>query len=148
MLINKLLTRTNYTPATNKKNEYIVIHYTANNGDTAKNNCKYFLDEYRSASANYFVDENSIYQCVKDDDIAWHVGAKKYYNGCRNNNSIGIELCSRKHLLSRKYYFKDETINNAIELTALLMRKYKIPLDHLVRHFDCTREMLSRTFCA
>lgn len=147
MLVNKLLTRVNYKPGNNKKNEYIVIHYTANNGDTAKNNCRYFLDEYRNASANYFVDENSVYMCVQDNDVAWHVGASKYYNGCRNNNSIGIELCSRRKFITREFYFKDATIRNAIELTAILMRKYNIPLDHLVRHYDVTREKMSRAFC-
>ena len=40
--------------------QYIVIHYTGNKGDTAKNNADYFYGGNRQASAHYFVDDNSI----------------------------------------------------------------------------------------
>ena len=41
--------------------KYIVIHYTSNDGDTAKNNADYFANNKNlSASAHYFVDENTI----------------------------------------------------------------------------------------
>lgn len=36
---------------------YLVIHFTANDGDTAKNNADYFAREVAGASAHYFVDE-------------------------------------------------------------------------------------------
>lgn len=141
MDIKQYLSHVNFKRAFFKKNQYIVLHYTANNGDTALNNCKYFDETYRGASANYFVDETSIYQCVRDTDIAWHVGAHKYYNDCRNENSIGIELCSRLDS-SGKYYFKDKTVNNAVELTAFLCEKYGIEdIDkYVVRHWDCTHK--------
>ena len=144
MTINKLLTKINYKAA-NKQNKWIVIHYTANNGDTAKNNCNYFENQYRAASANYFVDEKEIWQCVEDKDIAWHVGANKYYNDCRNDNSIGIELCSRIDS-NGHYYFKDKTILNAIELTKMLMKKYNIDINHVCRHYDVTRKVCPAPF--
>lgn len=140
MLIQKYLTKTNYTKGILKKNKYIVLHYTANNGDTAWGNCNYFHKENRGASANYFVDETSIWQCVEDNDIAWHVGTNKgYKNGCRNNNSIGIEMCSRKDS-SGTYYIKPETVANTIELVKYLIDKYKITNinTQIVRHFDVT----------
>lgn len=140
MEIKQLLTKTNYKKGFFKKNNWIVLHYTANNGDTAFNNCRYFEKEYRGASANYFVDENEIYQCVKDTDVAWHVGAKVYFNECRNTNSIGIEMCSRQDK-DGKYYFKEKTIQNAIELTKYLMDEYDIDIDHVVRHYDVTRKL-------
>ena len=37
--------------------KYIVVHYTANDGDTAKNNADYYARESIKASAHYFVDE-------------------------------------------------------------------------------------------
>lgn len=144
MTINKLLTKINFRNA-NKQNKWIVIHYTANNGDTAKGNCKYFEKEYRGASANYFVDEKEIWQCVEDKDIAWHVGANKYYNDCRNDNSIGIELCSRIDK-NGQYYFKDQTILNAVQLTKMLMKKYNIDINHVVRHYDVTRKVCPAPF--
>lgn len=119
--------------------KYIVIHYTSNNGDTAKNNVDYFASSKNlSASAHYFVDENTVWQSVKDADTAWHCGAKTYkHSYCRNANSIGIELCSRKDG-SGNYYFKDETVKNAAELTKTLMAKYNIPSSNVIRHYDVT----------
>jgi N-acetylmuramoyl-L-alanine amidase len=144
MTISQYLTQINYKTA-NKTNKWIVIHYTANNGDSAWANCNYFSKQYRGASANYFVDENEIWQCVEDKDIAWHVGANKYYNDCRNDNSIGIELCSRIDA-NGQYYFKDKTILNAIELTKMLMKKYNIDINHVCRHYDVTRKLCPAPF--
>ncbi len=136
MKINTYLTKVNFSALKNKVNKYIVIHFTANNGDTALGNCKYFYDVNRNSSAHYFVDENSIYQCVKDIDVAWHCGANSYKHPyCRNNNSIGIELCSRK---TNDYYFKDETITNAVNLVKELMSKYNIAAENVIRHYDVT----------
>ena len=119
--------------------EYIVIHYTANDGDTAKNNADYFANNANlSASANYFVDEITEWQSVKDNDTAYHCGAKTYkHKACRNHNSIGIELCSRRDG-NGNYYFKDETIKRAAALTKELMKKYNIPIENVIRHYDVT----------
>lgn len=122
--------------------KYIVIHYTANNGDTAKNNLNYFANNQNlSASAHYFVDENEVCQSVKDTDTAYHCGAKTYkHKYCRNSNSIGIELCSRKDS-NGKYYFKDKTITNAVAITKELMQKYNVPVENVIRHYDVTGKM-------
>lgn len=119
--------------------KYIVIHYTANNGDTAKNNLDYFANNQNlSASAHYFVDENEVCRSVNDVDTAYHCGAKTYkHKYCRNSNSIGIELCSRKDSKG-KYYFKDETVTRAVALTKELMQKYNIPVENVIRHYDVT----------
>lgn len=130
---------TNYKSGRTSDIKYIVIHYTANNGDTASGNANYFANTKNiSASAHYFVDENTIWQSVKDIDTAWHCGAKSYKHPyCRNNNSIGIELCSRKDAKGN-YYFKDETVKNAAELTKALMAKYNISAANVIRHYDVT----------
>ena len=119
--------------------KYIVIHYTANNGDTAKGNLNYFANNQNlSASAHYFVDENEVCQSVKDTDTAYHCGGKTYkHKSCRNSNSIGIELCSRKDS-NGKYYFKDKTIANAVAITKELMQKYNVPVENVIRHYDVT----------
>ena len=130
---------TNFRSGRNDSIKYIVIHYTANNGDTAKNNVDYFANNKNTnSSAHYFVDENTTWQSVKDSDTAWHCGAKSYkHSSCRNDNSIGIELCSRKDG-SGNYYFKDATVKNAAELTKSLMAKYNIPSSNVIRHYDVT----------
>ncbi len=134
----KIADKSNFTLGRTKSIEYIVIHYTANNGDTAQGNANYFNSANRNASAHYFVDENEIYQVVKDRDTAWHCGASKYIHAyCRNNNSIGIEMCSRKDSAGN-YYIKEETIKNAVEITMLLMKKYEVPIGNILRHYDVT----------
>ena len=129
----------NFKVGRTKPIEYIVIHYTANNGDTAKNNVDYFSRTPNlSASAHYFVDENEVWQSVQDKDTAWHCGGSTYkHKSCRNANSIGIELCSRKDT-SGKYYFKDATVKRAAALTKNLMDKYNIPATNIIRHYDVT----------
>ena len=54
--------------------KYIVMHYTANDGDTDEGNAHYFQGAGRRASAHYFVDEDSVTQSVRDNDAAWHCG--------------------------------------------------------------------------
>ncbi|MDO4301800.1 MAG: peptidoglycan recognition family protein [Clostridia bacterium] len=136
MKINTYLTKVNFNTLEGKVNKYIVIHFTANNGDTALGNCKYFYDVNRNASAHYFIDENSVYQCVNDNDVAWHCGAKGYKHPyCRNNNSIGVEMCSRKNA---NYYFMDKTVDNAVELVIELMAKHNVPIENVIRHYDVT----------
>ena len=119
--------------------KFIVIHFTANNGDTAKNNADYFANNNNlSASAHYFVDENEVWQSVNDGDTAWHCGGTSYkHPSCRNANSIGVEMCSRKDS-SGKYYIKEETIKNTIELVKTLMAEHNIPIEHVIRHYDVT----------
>ena len=94
--INKKITPYNYTKGNNKRNMWIIIHYVGAES-SAKANANYFYSGKRNASANYFVDENEIWQVVEDYDIAWHIGgALRYFNSARNNNSIGIEMCCKK----------------------------------------------------
>lgn len=139
----------NYLPKRTKTIQYIVIHYTANKGDTALNNIKYFANNFVKASAHYFVDESKIYSSVPVTDVAYHCGGKtqsntggKYYNQCTNFNSIGIEMC----LLDKQGNVKDKTIKNTVELTRYLMEKYNIPAERVIRHWDVTGKMCPLPF--
>lgn len=112
---------------------------------TAKNNTIYFKNTYRGASAHYFVDDNSVWQCVEDKDAAWHCGAKKYYHDkCRNSNSIGIEMCCYKK--NGKLDISQKTVERTIELVKFLMEKYGIPLKNVVRHYDVTHKVCPAPF--
>ena len=132
----------NYRRAARGKEDirYLVLHFTANDGDTAKNNADYFARAEISTSAHYFVDENEVWQSVRDTDIAWHCGTRGVYFHpyCRNANSIGIELCSRKN--GEKFYFMPETVRRAQTLVRGLMAKYGIPIENVVRHYDVTHK--------
>lgn len=113
--------------------KYIVIHYTGNEKDTAKGNANYFHNNYVGASAHFFVDDNSIYASVPRDNIAWHCETPKmtFKCACRNNNSIGVELCT-----CGNYEISDKTAENASELVKTLMSEYGIPISNVIRHYD------------
>ena len=123
--------------------KYIVVHYTAGNGDTAMNNAQYFHNNSGlNASAHYFVDENSVVQSVRDTDGAWHCGGPlesshhPLHNICMNRNSLGVEMCSDK--VNGKYVIAAQTVDHTVELVRWLMDKYGIDVDHVVRHYDVT----------
>ena len=145
MQIKKLLAHnSNYGSIRNTNLiKYIVIHYTANKGDKAISNCKYFQSPNRGSSAHYFVDENEIYLSVEDNVVAWSVGGNKYpsfpndnggkfYGKCTNNNSISIEMCDSVDSVPEKV--KD----NVKELVLSLMKKYNIPKENVITHYMVT----------
>ena len=148
MEIKELLAHiSNYSKGRHETIKFLVLHYTANNGDTALSNCKYFSSANRNASAHYFVDEKGVYRSVRDMNVAWHCGSMNGYKHkyCRNTNSIGIEMCSRIDSNGR-FYIERETIANAIELTRYLMEKYDIQVENVIRHYDVTGKMCPRPF--
>lgn len=126
---------------------YIVLHYTANDGDTDENNGNYFANNYVGASAHYFVDGDSVTQSVPDNHIAWHCGSSYGYKHreCRNSNSIGVELCDERR--NGVYYPTNETIANALELVEYLMKKYNVPKSNVIRHYDVTGKKCPSYWC-
>lgn len=134
----KLSNRSNYGSIRQTSNiRYIVIHYTGNDGDTDEGNSIYFLNNVLKTSAHYFVDSDSVTQTVPDNYIAYHCGAKAYkHKECRNSNSIAIELCD--DVKNGVIYPSEKTIQNALELTNTLMKKYNIPKENIIRHYDVT----------
>lgn len=120
---------------------YIVVHYTAGDGDTAWDNGLYFSRGSRGASAHWFVDEREAVLSVPEEAVAWHCGANAYrHPDCRNGNSLGVELCSRKDRQGN-YYFSPRTLENGAALIRELMRRYDVPLERVVRHYDVTGKL-------
>lgn len=143
--IQKKLTLVNRTIAQNRQKKYIVVHYVGA-VSTAKNNVNYYYDNELKASAHYFVDDNEIWQCVDDSNIAWHCGANKYYHDdCRNKNSIGVEMCCKKDD-EGNLYITDKTIENTQELILYLMEKYGIKEENVLRHWDITHKICPAPF--
>ena len=132
--ITKMISKYNHESRSGQAIIYIVLHYTGNQTDTAKANANYFATGDRGASAHYFVDSSSIWQSVEDTDAAWHVGknygSNNLFGKCTNKNSIGIEMCSSKGIIT------SNTVANAVALTRYLMALYGIKADHVVRHYD------------
>lgn len=149
----KTANRSNYGGKRNIADiKYIVIHYTANDGDTDEGNGNYFANNIVGASAHYFVDDDSITRSVPDDYIAWAVGGSKYkytkggtfYGKCTNANSISIEFCDTKK--NGVYDFTEATMKNAADLVKLLMEKYTVPVERVIRHYDVTGKVCPKPF--
>lgn len=125
----------NYRAGRSAPVRYIVVHYTANKGDTAKNNADYFARATTKTSAHYFVDEKEVWQSVREKDTAYHCGADTYKHPlCRNRNSIGVEMC----LLDKSGNIRPGTIDTALSVVRQLMAAYDIPSDRVLRHYDVT----------
>lgn len=134
--INKRISNYNYSNRNGNKIQYIVLHYTGNNGDTANNNATYFNACNRNASAHYFVDDNEIIQVVEDYNASWHCGDGNGRYDITNRNSIGIEMCC-----AANGEVSERTEANALELTKELMSKYGISTNNVVRHYDASRKV-------
>lgn len=136
----KTANRENFTAKQRKLSDiaYLVVHYTGNRGDTAKNNADYFAREVTGTSAHYFVDEREVWQSVPENHAAWHCGTKGtyYHPACRNANSIGVEVC----MLDKQGRVRQASVDRAAVLVRELMQRYGIPPDRVVRHYDVTHK--------
>lgn len=123
----------NYQKGRTQPIEYIVVHYTANTGDTAQNNLDYFARTKTGTSAHYFVDENEVCQSVQDTDVAWHCGSKNpRHPYCRNANSIGVEMCNSVGSVPEAV--RDRTA----AFVRQKMAEYGIDVDHVLTHYLVT----------
>ena len=123
----------NYQKGRTQPIEYIVVHYTANKGDTAKNNVDYFARTVTGTSAHYFVDRNAVMQSVDEGDTAWHCGSDHpRHPYCRNSNSIGIEMCDSVEGVP------EDVRSLTVSLVQELMSRYGLDSSHVLRHYDVT----------
>ena len=132
------------TPKTRTSIKYLVIHFTA--GSSSKpghaKSAKHTF-ETSQASADFCVDDRDIVQFNPDPYkyYCWAVGNSK--TDITNSNSISIEICSNiksgrsvKYANTDGWYFTKETLENVKKLAKYLMKKYNIPKNRVVRHFD------------
>lgn len=117
--------------------KYLVIHDTGNTskGADAMGHYRYFNGGNRNASAHYFVDDKQVVQLVGDSLSAWHVGDGRGRYGITNANSIGIEMCINADGNYAKMYY------HTVELAKNIMRKFNIPIERVVRHYDASRKL-------
>jgi N-acetylmuramoyl-L-alanine amidase CwlA len=149
-ITKELLTNPRNRPFLRDKNAYaikqikgIVAHWTANKdkGANAKANARYFNTTDRYASAHYIVDDGNIYQCIPDNEMAYHVGARKYKSdgeriragsGTPNAYLIGFEMCVNSD------GDWPTTYQHSADLAAHLLHKYNLSIHDLYRHHDIT----------
>lgn len=148
--LNSCITRT-----PNRTIKYIAIHYTAG-ASSAPGRALHMKDSWeksRRASADFGVDDRDMVQFNPDlkNYKCWSVGdAKKtagggaqLYGKATNANTISIEICSnlKKGYNASKvnhegWYYTDKSLDNAVKLTKILMKKFNIPIERVVRHYD------------
>lgn len=128
-------TKYNLSPRNGMPVRYIVVHYTATMA-SAKNNVIYFSGGNRGASADFFIDDTSIWRFNPNTTkwFSWHCGDGHGQWGITNSNSIGIEVVSDGR------DFSDAEIARLSWLVQTLMKEYGIDASHVVRHYDASRK--------
>ena len=126
----------NKRPGIKRSIKYIVIHNTANEESTARNERDYLTNPNNTSSTsfNIVVDDKEIIEAIPANEMAFHAGDRE-----GNQKGIGIELCESGDF--------EKTKANAAKLVAYLMKTYDISLSEVRTHHDfsgkdCPRKML------
>lgn len=135
--------------------KYLAIHYTAGGNSIAgRSRAIKQVFEKRQASADFAVDDAEMVQFNPDlrNYYCWAVGDTKQgkvnYPDANNRNTISIEICStlRRGTSVEKpnhegWSFTDAAIDNAVRLAKILMAKFNIPIERVVRHYDISGKL-------
>lgn len=126
----------------------IVMHYTANNGGTARNHKNYFNNlKGNYASAQLFVDDIEALCIMPLNEVAYHANEISKYNadgsryrplyskiGNANYSTIGVEMC-----LDKNGNITEKTFQNTVKAVKELIAKYpNITRNKIWRHYDVT----------
>lgn len=115
-----------FTPAERQQVDWIVLHTmeARETATTAENCARYFAsDTVPSVSAHYCVDSDSIVQCVRDEDVAWHApGANKL--------GIGIEHAGYARQSAEEWAdpYTRAMLELSARLVAELCQRWNIPV--------------------
>lgn len=146
---------------TSRKPKYLAIHFTASsNSKPGKAQSIYNTFINRKASADFVVDDRDIVQFNPDIEnyYCWAVGdtkqiskgGAKFYDKAYNKNTISIEICSTCNPATTNtvnkpnhdgWSFTKETLDNAVKLAKIIMKKYNIPIENVIRHYDITGKL-------
>lgn len=114
-----------YFTATNgRKIDLIVIHTmeAPESVNTAENVARYFASGSVRASAHYCIDNNSVVQCVRERDVAWHAPGV-------NHNSIGLEHAGYAKQGTAEWTdaYSQQMLSLSAALTAEIASRHSIP---------------------
>jgi len=140
-----LSTPYNRRPGTYMSPEYLTIHSTANPSSYASGERAWLTNtsNTRTASWHLVVDQNEVIEAIPLDEIAWHAGDGG--SGTGNTKSIGLEICESGN--------RSTTLNQAIYLSAKILRDFGWDTSRLRRHYDwsgkiCPRILIDSTYRA
>lgn len=138
----------------NKKNTLIVIHDMEypETMQAAESVAAWFAGASApQASAHYCIDADSVVQCVRDEDVAWHTPGK--IGDYLNNFSLGLEHAGYAKQTATDWAdeFSTAMLLRSAQLVATLCHTYSIPpvrlsaadlkagkLTGITGHADCT----------
>lgn len=119
--------------------KFIVGHDTGNPNSTALQNVMYYINSCNESeqSAQAFIDDKQIIECMPIDEKAWHVRRSvskdnEMFSADANDYAPGVELC---------YFPKDvprsmTAYNNYVDYHAYLCKKYVLdPLKAITGHY-------------
>lgn len=114
-----------YTPTTKRAIDLIVIHdmEMPEQGNTAEQCANFFAGPNApQASAHYCVDVDSVVQCVRDNDVAWHAPGA-------NHQGIGIEHAGYANQTAADWSdpYSEGMLQVSAALVSDLCKSYKIP---------------------
>jgi len=108
--------------------DLIVIHTMEmdEKGTTAENCASWFQNPGAKVSAHYCIDNDTIVQCVRDQDVAWAAPGA-------NSDGIQIEHAGRAAQTGRDWSdaYSTAMLERSAKLVADLCRTYKIPVTWL-----------------
>ena len=111
----------------------IAVHYTGNAGSSALATRNYFencKNGGRYVSSHYVIGlKGEVIQCIPLNE--W-----SYCTNQANGYSISIETCHPKS----DGAFNDSTYVSLCELCAMLLKKYNLTTNDLIRHYDVTQK--------
>ena len=115
----------NKRPGTNRQIKYIVVHNTANEQSSARNERDYLTNPNNQDSTSFHivVDNQEAIEAIPVTEVAFHAGT---WDG--NQYGIGIEVCESGN------YAKNEA--QAAKLVAYLIKKYDLSLKDVKAHHD------------
>jgi N-acetyl-anhydromuramyl-L-alanine amidase AmpD len=116
------------TPTSGRHIDVIVLHsMEMDEATTAAENCaRWFQNPAAKVSAHYCVDSDSIVQCVRDRDVAWHAPGA-------NHNGIGIEHAGRARQTRTDWLdaYGQAMLDRSAALVASLCRRHAVPITWL-----------------
>ena len=127
----------NFYPKKRLKKEirFIIFHYTGMKSSKAA--IRKLTDIQSQVASHYFITHTGkIITLVPDLYTAWHAGISSWKDfKSLNKNSIGIEITNPGHQFGYRKFSKKQ-INSIINLSKLLIKKYKIDKKNFLGHSD------------
>ena len=123
-----------------KEVKKIAVHYVGNPNTSALSNRNYFencKEGGRYVSSHYIVGlKGEVIQCIPTDE--W-----SYCTNQANGYSISIECCHPKS----DGIFNDSTYVSLCELCAMLLKKFNLTTNDLIRHYQITGKQCPIHWC-